>query len=543
MSRIATQIFGEALAFALVTGAATVALAAGDQPLTGATLEKASAAALAHVGGGTVVEAESGEEGSAYQVEVRLDDGRTVEVDLDASFKVVGQSAEDEGAGEDEGQGDKEEPNDQEEPGDQDSGKQGGLRTVPQPDVAGGDVAPSSKRVDLVMPTFSHPTAVTNPLFPVSMQHSVLMLGQVDGKPFRTEVTLLPDTRLIKWEGQTVETLVSQYVAYLDGRIHEIADDLYAQADDGSVWYFGEDVSNFDDGVIVDTEGTWHAGEEGPAAMIMPAEPKVGDVHRTENIPGLVFEEVTVKAVDQTLDGPVGPIAGGLIVEEYHLLDNSREEKTFAPGYGEFFTSDGNDVEALALAVPTDALVEPEPAAVSTLRTAAATIFDAAAAKDWASASAAVDKMSAAWKDYSSGKVPRLVAPRMTASLKALAEAVRGRKTARVRQAAIDVEQWALDLGLRYRPPVEVDLDRFGLWAAQLLVDADARDGAAAHGDVFTLDLIKKRIRHSLDAAEIVRIDTELAALQGAVGEPDFPAIAQSAGALRDILAGMQRAG
>ena len=70
---------------------------------------------------------------------------------------------------------------------------------------------------------------------------------------------------------------MSQYVAFLDGRIHEVAYDLYAQDDDGAVWYFGEDVFNFGDGVITDTHGTWLAGRVGPAAMIMPAEPKVGD--------------------------------------------------------------------------------------------------------------------------------------------------------------------------------------------------------------------------------------------------------------------------
>ena len=107
------------------------------------------------------------------------------------------------------------------------------------------------------MPTFTNPTDVTNPLFPVSSQHSVLLLGTVEGKAFRTEVTLLPTTRILQWEGQQVETLVSQYVAFLDGRIEEVAYDLYAQADDGSVWYFGEDVFNFADGAIADTHGTW----------------------------------------------------------------------------------------------------------------------------------------------------------------------------------------------------------------------------------------------------------------------------------------------
>jgi hypothetical protein len=143
--------------------------------------------------------------------------------------------------------------------------------TISQPPVPSRiPVAPESERVDLTMPTFSDPTSVTNPLFPVSLQESVLMLGHVDGKPFRTEVTLLPETRIIEWEGQRVETLVSQYNAFLGGRIEEIAYDYYAQADDGSVWYFGEDVFDFRDGAIVVTEGTWLAGRDGPAAMIMP---------------------------------------------------------------------------------------------------------------------------------------------------------------------------------------------------------------------------------------------------------------------------------
>ena len=43
-----------------------------------------------------------------------------------------------------------------------------GSKEIPQPVVPHLTVAPDSKRVDLRMPTFSHPTEVTNPLFPVS---------------------------------------------------------------------------------------------------------------------------------------------------------------------------------------------------------------------------------------------------------------------------------------------------------------------------------------------------------------------------------------
>ena len=119
----------------------------------------------------------------------------------------------------------------------------------------GVPVAPDSARVDLTVPRFSHPTEVTNPLFPVSRQASVLFVGHVDGQPFRTEVTLLPETRLVEWGGQEVETLVSQYTAFLGGRLQEVAYDLYAQADDGSVWYFGEDVADLEDGAIVRVAG------------------------------------------------------------------------------------------------------------------------------------------------------------------------------------------------------------------------------------------------------------------------------------------------
>ena len=118
-------------------------------------------------------------------------------------------------------------------------------KAIPQPVVEGLKLAPDSARVDLNLPKFSNPTKITNPLFPITKQESVLLAGKVNGKAFRTEVTLLPYTRIIQWEGVEIEAAVSQYVAFLDGRIEEVAIDLYAQADDGSVWYLGEDVSDF----------------------------------------------------------------------------------------------------------------------------------------------------------------------------------------------------------------------------------------------------------------------------------------------------------
>ncbi len=95
---------------ALGTAVGGIAIAAGsgddDRPLTGSTLEKATAAALEHTGGGTVLETEAGDDGAAYGVEIRLADGTQAEVSLDRSFNVIGRETDDDRPNEDAGQDD-----------------------------------------------------------------------------------------------------------------------------------------------------------------------------------------------------------------------------------------------------------------------------------------------------------------------------------------------------------------------------------------------------------------------------------------------------
>src|SRR5437667_161327 len=116
---------------------------------------------------------------------------------------------------------------------------------------------PTSARVDLGKPVFSHPTEITNPMFPISNLRSAVLLGHEGRDPFRSETTLLPEIQTITWNGQRVQTRISQYMAYANGRLEEVARDRYAQADDGSVWYFGEDVFDYVKGGAAVTEGTW----------------------------------------------------------------------------------------------------------------------------------------------------------------------------------------------------------------------------------------------------------------------------------------------
>ena len=104
MNRRVKIVIGAAAA-AVIAGIAAggAALAAdsggadgSDAPLTGTSLDRASEAALAVTGGGVVVDSEAEEE-SAYEVEVNLDDGRQIEVHLDANFAVVNSSENEEG--------------------------------------------------------------------------------------------------------------------------------------------------------------------------------------------------------------------------------------------------------------------------------------------------------------------------------------------------------------------------------------------------------------------------------------------------------------
>jgi hypothetical protein len=85
---------GAVAAVAIGSGVGFVVAQGGDDdgapPISGEALDQARAAALAHTGEGRVTETEVGDEESFYEVEVTLDDGSQVDVQLDRSFQVVG---------------------------------------------------------------------------------------------------------------------------------------------------------------------------------------------------------------------------------------------------------------------------------------------------------------------------------------------------------------------------------------------------------------------------------------------------------------------
>ena len=394
--------------------------------------------------------------------------------------------------------------------------------------------APDSARVDLQEPTFSDPTTIMNPLFPISDLTQVVQVGAEGDVALRHEITLLPQTKTIEWNGQQVVTVVSQFMAYGDGRILEVATDFFAQADDGSVWYFGEDVANYVDGVLDNHDGTWLAGKDGPPGMIMPADPQVGDVWRPENIPGFVFEEVTAKSITETVDGPQGPVEGAMLVEEL-LMDGVLEDKIFAPGYGEFMAQVVSEDELVnvSVGVPRDELSGSVPAELDTISTTASGLVGTPA--DWAAAETAIATLTSAWEGYQGNDVSPLTADQIDQGIEALRAGVEAQDEAATQEAAFDLAYAATDLRLRHEPPAAADLLRLDLISARVAADASTGEMPFVAGDAAELQSIWDRVSHT--AADPSTVDGVLSDLHAAVEAADLAAASAAAEQLRTALA------
>lgn len=90
------RVLVPALATVAVLGAGGIAWAAtADDSVQGGERDRVGAAATEAVGG-TVVDVETGDDpGAAYEVEVRLDDGRELEVTLDKDLEMLSQELDD----------------------------------------------------------------------------------------------------------------------------------------------------------------------------------------------------------------------------------------------------------------------------------------------------------------------------------------------------------------------------------------------------------------------------------------------------------------
>ena len=180
----------------------------------------------------------------------------------------------------------------------------------------------------------------TNPYYPLNVGSVVELEGQGEGDEEGITVTVrrevLAETKTI----MGVEVHILRHETRFDGVMHEVANNFYVEATDGTVCYFGEDVEFYDEsGEFDSTDGTWRAGEDGALpGVIMPANPKVGDAYYQENAPGIALDQgrITDTSMVTEIDGVMVPTIQILdtnpIDDEDACVD---EEKRYAEGIGE----------------------------------------------------------------------------------------------------------------------------------------------------------------------------------------------------------------
>ena len=356
----------------------------------------------------------------------------------------------------------------------------------------------SSAQIPTQVPRFTHPTEITNPFYPVSLIGQSISQGTEGGRLFRTEVTLLSDTKTITWDGQQTETRVSQYVAYVDGKLAEVAYDSFAQADDGSVYTLGADVTHYQDGVVTDHRGSWLAGKDGALpTLIMPTHPQVGQVFNPENLPGTATATAEVVNLNEKATTPGGPISNALLIKETGK-DGTIEYKVNAANYGVVESRAEDKQASLVWLNRTDAKSRPVPEPLATLEAQAEDIMDVAPGGSWEHVTADVAAMVNAWQAYqtrAADEAPQPFRGALTAALDRLQKASAAKAAAGTLQAANDVSAAVADLFTVYRPATPTDLGRLDVLERQVVLDAGAKDSAAIADSLAKINAIWTRLK------------------------------------------------
>jgi hypothetical protein len=182
---------------------------------------------------------------------------------------------------------------------------------------------------------FSHPREITNPYLPLATLKQDVLEGTEDGKIVRVERTALPDKHMIfKIGDQKVDAAVFEDRAYLDGKLEEVATDYFAQDDNGTVYYLGEDVDEYADGKVTSHEGAWLLGKDTQTpGVLVPAHPQVGDKFKSEEVSKKIDERDEIISLTETVTVPAGTFTNCLKIAE-HPAGEEVEYKFYALGVG-----------------------------------------------------------------------------------------------------------------------------------------------------------------------------------------------------------------
>lgn len=197
--------------------------------------------------------------------------------------------------------------------------------------VAAGMVASAGTGGGVDPADFAEPAP--NAYFPLEPGTTMRFRGEEDGERFRERVVVTDRSRAVA--GVTTTVVID--VLKVDGLLVERTEDWYANANDGTVWYFGEDTAEYDrHGNVITTEGSWEAGVDGAeAGIIMPADPRPAIAYRQEYFVGHAEDQAWVVQRHATATVPAGHFDQVVRTIEWSRLEPGVVVvKFYAPGIG-----------------------------------------------------------------------------------------------------------------------------------------------------------------------------------------------------------------
>jgi len=174
---------------------------------------------------------------------------------------------------------------------------------------------------------------VTNTYFPLVPGKVYTYMSQTSEGTETVVVTVLTDTRTVAG----VSCTIVRDMVELDGVIAEDTFDWFAQDVDGNVWYFGEDVSNYENGTLSDKEGSFEAGVDGAKpGIIMMASTVIEMPYRQEYHFNVAEDWGKVVARGLTVTVSYGTFTECIKTADCNALepDEPIEYKYYAPGIG-----------------------------------------------------------------------------------------------------------------------------------------------------------------------------------------------------------------
>jgi hypothetical protein len=172
-----------------------------------------------------------------------------------------------------------------------------------------------------------------NPFFILEPNYQLVFVGEEAGEEAELTITVLNETR----EVNGTETRVVEERETLGGQLVEVSRNFFAICEEtNSVFYFGEEVDDYEDGRIVAHEGAWLAGEDANrAGIIMPGTILLGARYYQEIAPNVALDRAEIVDMGQVIQTPAGEFTDTLLTQETTPLEpDVVEVKYYAAGIG-----------------------------------------------------------------------------------------------------------------------------------------------------------------------------------------------------------------